>query len=220
MPLPVPTIAVRALEGEPLDGALRRAGEHDWVVVTSPNGARLVLRRMAELGLTVPAGPRWAAVGPATRAALVEGGVAVSAEPADQVGAAIPAAMGPLKGAKVLLLRSAAAADDLPRGLAARGAEVEDVPVYEIVEGPEASRRSLDRAVAGGLDAAVFTSGSTVRGFARLVVDPRVALGRARIVCIGPVTARAAMRAGLTGVHTARDRSPAAIVAAAMGNGG
>lgn len=222
VPLAVPTIAVRAIHGEPLDGALRRAEGYDWIVVTSPNGARLVLRRLAELGLPVPARPRWAAVGPATREALAAGGVTVAAEPPAQVGAAIADVMGEVDGARVrvLLLRSAAAADDLPRRLAARGGQVDDVAAYEVVEGPEASRGPLAQAVAAGLDAAVFTSGSTVRGFARLVEDPPAALSRARIVCIGPVTARAAKRAGLTGVRTASDRRPASIVAAAVGNGG
>lgn len=97
---------------------------------------------------------------------------------------------------------------------------MDDVAAYEVVEGPEASRGPLAQAVAEGLDAAVFTSGSTVRGFARLVEDPPAALSLARIVCIGPVTARAARRAGLTGVRTASDRRPASIVAAAVGNGG
>lgn len=220
MPLAVPTIAIRALWGEPLDGALRRADGNDWIVVTSPNGARLVLRRLAELGLAVPARPRWAAVGPATRQTLAAGGVAIAAEPAGQVGAAIPDAMGEVGGARVLLLRSAAAADDLPRLLASRGARVREVAVYEIVEGPEASRGPLDEALAAGLDAAVFTSGSTVRGFARLVRDPAAALSGARIVCIGPITARAARRAGLARIRTAGDRTPASIVAAAVENRG
>lgn len=220
VPLAVPTIAIRALEGDPLDGALRRAGECDWIVVTSPNGARAAIGRLAGLGLQAPTRPRWAAVGPRTRETLVAAGVTVSAEPAERVGAAIPDAMGDVQGLRVLLLRSAAAADDLPRLLAARGARVEDVTAYEIVEGPEASRDPLADAVAGGLDAVVFTSGSTVRGFARLVRDPLAALSHARVVCIGPVTARVAREAGLTRIRTADDRTPASIVAAVTGNGG
>ncbi|MGH7558804.1 MAG: uroporphyrinogen-III synthase [Gemmatimonadota bacterium] len=220
VPLAVPTIAIRALQGDPLDGALRRAEECDWIVVTSPNGARLVLERLAELGLDTPSRPRWAAVGPRTRKTLVAAGVTIAAEPAERIGAAIPDAMGDVEGACVLLLRSAAAADDLPRLLAQRGARVEDVAAYEIVEGPEESRGPLDLALAVGLDAVVFTSGSTVRGFARLVGDPPAVLSRARVVCIGPVTARAAREAGLGRIRTATDRAPAAIVAAVVGNGG
>ncbi len=220
VPLEVPTIAIRALEGDPLDAALKRAEDSDWIVVTSPNGARLVLERLTRLGLAVPPRPRWAAVGPRTRETLAAAGVTVSAEPAERIGATIPDAMGNVSGARVLLVRSAAAADDLPRLLAARGAQVEDVAAYEIEEGPEESRIPLVQALAAGVDAAVFTSGSTVRGFARLVVDPAAILSGARVVCIGPVTARAALQAGLDQVRTATDRTPDAIVDAVLGNGG
>ena len=219
VPVAVPTIAIRALSGEPLDGALQRAEDYDWIVVTSPNGARVVRERLVALRLSPPSRPRWAVVGPRTRQALAEAGIAADAEPVAQIGAAIPDTMGEVDGARVLLLRSTAAANDLPNLLAARGARVEDVGAYEIVEGPEESRAPLAEAVVEGLDAAIFTSGSTVRGFTRLVDDPKTALSGARVVCIGPATARAARESGLRGIRTAADRTPAAIVAAVEANG-
>jgi uroporphyrinogen-III synthase len=214
----IPTIAVRPLDGRRLDGWLERLESYDWVVVTSPNGARLVAERLTALGRPAPAGLKWAVVGPRTREVLETAGIAVSAEPPAQVAAGIPDAMGEVAGARVLLLRAAAASRDLPRVLAALGARVDDVIAYEVVEGPESSRDSLERALADGLDAAIFTSGSTVRGFTRLIGDPVHALVGARIVCIGPVTARVAREAGLGDVEVAAGRTPAAIVAA-LANG-
>ncbi len=214
VPVAVPTIAVRPLDGRTLDGALGKLESYDWVVVTSPNGARFVTQRLTALGRPAPAAPRWAAVGPRTREVLEAVGLRVSAEPPDQIAAGIPDAMGDVAGARVLLLRAAAASRDLPRVLAARGSQVDDVVVYEVVEGPESSRASLERALADGLDAAVFTSGSTVRGFARLTVDPALALAGAHVVCIGPVTAEVARETGLGDVLVAGGRTPAAIVAA------
>jgi uroporphyrinogen III methyltransferase / synthase len=214
LPVAVPTIAVRPVEGRALDGPLETLGGYDWVVVTSPNGARFVTERLPALARSVPAAPKWAVVGPRTREILEAAGLRVSAEPRGQVAAGIPDAMGEVAGARVLLLRAATASRDLPRALAARGAQVDDVVAYEVVEGPETSRSALVRAVADGLDAAVFTSGSTVRGFARLIGDPAPALAGARIVCIGPVTARVARESGLEDVEVARGRTPAAIVAA------
>ena len=102
--------------------------------------------------------------------------------------------------------------------LLARGARVDDVVAYEVVVGPESSRKPLERALAGGLGAVVFTSGSTARGFARLVGDPPLALAGARVVCIGPVTARVAREMGLGDVLIAPGRTPEAIVAA-LANG-
>lgn len=218
VPVPIPTIGIRPLEGRLLDKWLEKIEGYDWVVVTSPNGARLVSERLVALGRRAPAGPRWAAVGPRTREALEAAGIRVAAEPGGQVAAGIPDAMGEVAGARVLLLRAAAASRELPCALAARGAQVDDVVAYEVVEGPESSRASLERAVADGLDAAVFTSGSTVRGFARLIGDPAIALAGARVVCIGPVTARVAREAGLGDARVAAGRTPAAIVAA-LANG-
>ncbi len=209
-PVVVPTIAVRALEGDPLDAALRGLAERDWIVVTSPNGARAALDRLETVRVALPAGPRWAAVGPRTAAVLEARGVRVACVPGAALGAAIPDAMGDVAGRSVLLLRARAAGDDLPAILRDRGAEVDDVPAYETVVGPESSRAALAAALADGLDAIVFTSGSTVRGYLRLGGSP----GAGVAACIGPSSARAARKAGFTAVAVADERSPEGIVRA------
>lgn len=213
VPVAVPTIAVQPVDGPPLDKALAGLDGYDWVVVTSPNGARFVIERLAGLGRPRPDRPRWAAVGPRTRQVLEAAGIPVAAEPAAQVALAIPDAMGHVTGARILLLRAEGAPTDLPVLLGDRGARVDDVAAYRVVEGPPSSRASLEQALAEGVDAAVFTSGSTVRGFARLIGDPARALAGARIVCIGPATARVARGAGLGDVDMAGGRTPADIVA-------
>ncbi|CAN5282565.1 hypothetical protein BH18GEM1_BH18GEM1_02210 [soil metagenome] len=214
LPLPIPTIKTRSLPGDPLDAALRRAASYDWIVVTSPNGAASVLGSFGALGLVPPAGPRWAAVGPATRAALERGGVEVAFVPDDPQGVAIPDGLGNLRGKRALLLRSRTAGRDLPRGLRRRGAEVDDVAAYETAEGPESSRGALEAALARGLDAAIFTSGSTVRGFLRLAGGSERALDGAVIVAIGPATARAVEEASLGPARVAVQRTTAGLLAA------
>lgn len=213
-PLAIPTIEIRRLAGDPLDAALGRASAFDWIIVTSPNGAAAAFDRIRELGLERPQGPRWAAVGPATRAALEAEGVAVAFVPDGHRAAAIPRGLGALDGRRILLLRSRAATPELPRLLRARGATVDDVPAYETVEGPETSRAPLQAALTEGIDAVVFTSGSTVRGFARLVEDPVRALAGAAIVTIGPPTARAAAAAGFGPVRVAANRTPEGLLTA------
>ena len=47
VPVAVPTIGIRPLEGRPLDVWLEDLEAYDWVVVTSPNGARLVTEILA-----------------------------------------------------------------------------------------------------------------------------------------------------------------------------
>ncbi len=59
---------------------------------------------------------------------------------------------------------------------------------------PPAARDALR---SGAVDAVTFTSASTVRGFVRALGAVK---GNPKVVCIGPVTARAAREHGLT-VH-------------------
>lgn len=212
-PIEVPTIAVHPVDPAGLDAALARAAEYAWIVVTSPNGARAVAERLAAHGARAPASTRWAAVGPRTAQVLRAAGIEPAVVPAGGTGVALAEALGEVAGLRVLLLRARTATEEPPRILRARGARVDEVVAYEIEEGPEASRAPLAEALAGGIEAAVFMSGSTVRGLARLAGDPRRALDGAVVVAIGPTTAAAAREAGLE-PRTAEERTPESIVAA------
>jgi uroporphyrinogen-III synthase len=212
MPVAVPTIAIRAADPAPLDAALAHAW--DWIVVTSANGARAVLSRLPTADAAgASRSARWAAVGPRTAEVLRAGGIDATRAPMDGTGVGLAAAMEDVAGRRVLLARARAAARDLPDALRARGAEVHEVVAYETEEGPESSRAGIAEALQAGVDAAVFTSGSTVRGLVRLAGDPARALGDAVVVVIGPTTAEVARRAGLT-PHASSDRTPGGVVAA------
>jgi uroporphyrinogen III methyltransferase/synthase len=151
-------------------------------------------------------------VGPATRAALEAEGVTAAVVPAAGTGAAIADQLGPLAGARVLLPRARIAAPDLPAALAGRGARVDEVAAYDTVVGPESSRAPLAAALAAGIEAAIFTSASTIRGFARLTEDARAALAGVAGVCIGPPTAGALRRIGVEPAGVAARRTPEALL--------
>lgn len=210
-PVSVPTIETRAVESPVLDAALADPAAYDWIVVTSANGAAAVLDRLDVTGAA--GGPRWAAVGPKTAAALEAGGIAVDHVPEAGFGAAIPDGMGDLSGRRVLLARAAGAGEDLPAILRERGADVDDLVAYETVEGPESSRAAIEAALDSGLDAAIFTSGSTARGCVRLAGGPRALAGVA-VVAIGPSTAAAVAEAGLRADAVAERPTPEGLVAA------
>src|SRR5262249_2643901 len=154
----------------------------DWVAVTSAAGALALLDRAAP-GRTA----RWAAVGPRTAAALAERGVVVSAVPAESRGAMVAgaiAAVTPLAGLRVLLARADAAGGGLPAALRDAGALVEDLAVYHTAIGPESSRTGVAEALADpALAAAVFASGSAVRGLLHL---GGAAARRVPAITIGP----------------------------------
>ena len=213
IPVTVPTIAVGRIETSALDDALRESTAYDWIVVTSANGVAALFERLRALGLDAPRAPRWAAVGPKTAAALESEGVSPDCVPEKAIGAAIPDGMGDLAGRRVLLARAEAAGEDLPAILRRRGAEVDDLDAYRTVEGPPESRDPLEAALESGLDAAIFTSGSTARGFVRLAGSAD-ALADAVIVVIGPSTAAAAREAGFEPDAIAGEPTPDGLVAA------
>ncbi len=210
--LPVPAIAIGAPPSfAPLDDALGRLDEYRWVVFTSVNGVDGFFRRLRETGGDVRrlAGARLAAIGPETARALAHAHLRADLVPAEFRAEALIDAMGDerLAGCRVLLPRAAVARDVLPAALRARGAVVDDVPVYAVhapvVETSEVRRRLRDRTV----DLLTFASSVTVRHFVDLVgaeivreavarPDPRTGR-RVHVGCIGPVTAGTARELGL-----------------------
>ena len=197
-PLEVPVIEVVDPEdgGAHLSAVAGDLGRFDWVVVTSPNGARRLLDAVAADGGDARrfAGARVAAIGPGTAAVLSTAGIVPDVVPAKYVAEALLEAIpwpGP-DGGRVLLARAAVARDVLPDGLRERGWDVEVVDAYRTVA---ATISDEQRAAVAGADAVTFTSSSTVERFVELLgrdaVPPVVA-------CIGPVTAATARELGLT----------------------
>lgn len=205
----VPTVVTEPLPFEPPD-----LGRFDWVVVTSAAGARALLDAAGPGRAAV----RWAAVGPRTAAELTAGGLAAAAMPEQSRGVRVAEAIAgvePLAGLRVLLARADAAADDLPAALRAAGARVEELAVYHTVVGPEASRPGVAAALADpALAAAVFASGSAVRGLLRLGGE---AARRLPAITIGPATTEVARAHGLRVVAEAERPGVDGLVSAVSG---
>ena len=193
----VPTVATRRLDVDWPDLAV-----YDWIVLTSAAGVHALPE--------VPTGPRWAAVGEATAAALRSRGPTRVFVPDEANGAALSAAMPDPSGARVLLVRASRADVDLPDGLRRRGALVDEITAYETVEGPEESAGELRRALEHrDLAAVVFASGSAVRGFTRLGGPATLPA-----ITIGPRTTAVAREAGFKVVAEAAGQSVPELVAA------
>ena len=196
----VPTVATRPIEFDRPDFS-----RFDWVVVTSAAG-------VDALG-DLPAGPRWAAVGPATARALRLRGVEPALVPDEANGLALADALPDAEGKRVLLVRATAASTDLPARLRKRGAQVEELAAYATVEAPPTSAEPLIAALADVDPAAiVFASGSAVRGF--------LALGGTTVwpaITIGPRTSNVARQLGFRVVAEAQEQSADALAAAIVG---
>jgi hydroxymethylbilane synthase len=196
-PIVVPAISI---ESQPprgdLDAAAGLLRTYRWVVITSTNGARAILKA-AERIPTALGAPSWAAIGPATRRVLEHEGIEIGFEPSQSNGIAMASELPVDAGDRVLIVRGDLAEEDLALRLRARGAEVDDVIAYRTREAPESSRALLRSATSDGPIAAVaFTSGSTVRGLLALGKAESIDVRSFPAVCIGPETADEARSAG------------------------
>src|SRR5436853_600139 len=107
----------------PLDAAIARLSEYDWLIVTSANGVRALLDRMAVLGQSPAAlAPLMiGAIGPATAQALAAHGLHARFVPTSYVAEAIVEQIGDVAGRRVLLPRADIAREALAVGLRERG---------------------------------------------------------------------------------------------------
>ncbi|MGZ8648434.1 MAG: uroporphyrinogen-III C-methyltransferase [Solirubrobacteraceae bacterium] len=202
----VETPAIR-IEPRPLEGALLdavgRLGEYALVCLTSPNGVRLLFDALRDTGRDARAlaGATVAAIGPGTAAELERHGVRADVLPEQFVAEALVEALTAVEveGRRVLVARAAEARSVLPDALRERGADVDEVALYDTVAEPlgDAELAALERATY-----VTFTSSSTVRFLLDSGVRPPEG---ARVVSIGPVTSATAREQGLT-VHVEAER--------------
>jgi hydroxymethylbilane synthase len=215
-PVLVPAIAIELdPPGGALDQVARWLHTYRWVVITSANGARAILKAAVRV-FTALETPGWAVIGPATRRTLEAEGIEVDFEPGQSSATALAASLPVEPGDRVLVVRGDLADEELASALRARGAEVDDVVAYRTREAPETSRGLLRAAADRPIAAAVFTSGSTVRGLISLGQTDSVDVRAFPAVCIGSATAEAARAAGfrILAVSPTPDSAALAVTAA------
>lgn len=193
VPIEVPVIEIVPPESyAPLDDALKRLDQFDWLILTSINTLREVSLRCERFGVN-PANAEHlnvAAVGQATAEAARHLGFRVNVVPEAQVAESLVATLqSKIAGKRVLLARAAVARDVIPDALRAAGATVDVVDAYQNVM-PDAAPQQLRHAYGRGLDAVTFTSSSSVTHLARAAQAGGVPfpLKGVRAVSIGPIT--------------------------------
>jgi uroporphyrinogen III methyltransferase/synthase len=216
----IPTIEIRPPDSwEPLDAAIRRLEEFDYLLATSANGVRNFLARLAACGRDVRAlkGLTIGAIGPATAGELARAGVKVDLLPSEYVAEGLLAALGDrdLRGKAFLIPRARVARDLVPRVLQERGARAEVVEAYQTVA-PDISAEELARLLTPPPDVITFTSSSTATNFAKLVGEDRLGqtLHGVVIASLGPVTSETLRQLGLTVTVEARESTIKGLVRA------
>lgn len=197
-PVEVPVLEIRPPASfEPLDAALRQLDRYDWLILTSANALRALVERAHALGIALAQTARLkvAAVGEATASAARKAGLQVAFVPESYVAESLVEGLlqslqnQPLSQ-RILLARAAIARDVIPDALRSAGAEVDVVDAYRNVL-PEAAPKRLRQAIAGGFDAATFTSSSSATHLADAAraagIDWPFAIPA---ISIGPITSQ------------------------------
>ena len=194
--LPFSLIYTEELETPELEKELE-AGGCTWAVFTSRNGVELFQKALRRLRIDLRrlSSLRFAVIGEGTKAALSEAGIYADFVPSRYSSADLAAEWIPTLTAadKVLLLRAQEASSELPDALSEAGISYRDLPLYRTVR-DERKAEELNRLLPEA-DYVTFASASAVKAFTAMVPDPEKM--EAKAVCIGPVTERAAKKAGI-----------------------
>jgi uroporphyrinogen-III synthase len=195
----IPFIEIRKPQSyAALDDALKNIKSYQWLILTSANGVEAMWERIRKLHITRRKLQhlKIAAIGPATKKAIVKHGLKVKMVPEEYVAESVVKGLrDEVKGKRVVLIRAKVARDVIPDELRAAGAEVDVVEAYETVV-PEKSRVRLGALMKNANrrpHVITFTSSSTVKNFAELlgkkVASPNASwLKNMEFASIGPVT--------------------------------
>jgi len=216
----IPFIEIRKPQSfAPLDGALKNLKSYDWLILTSVNGVEALWERRRKLRLTRRhfRGVQIAAIGPATKSALVKRGLKVKMMPEEYVAESVVKGLrDKVSGKRVLLVRARVARDVIPEALREAGATVDVVEAYETVA-PKKSAARLKSLMAGTKRPHIvtFTSSSTARNFAEMLGTARArALRDVQCASIGPVTSATLREVGLTPAIEAREFTMGGLIRA------
>lgn len=185
-----------------LEETIRDVGAYSWLVFTSSNGVKLFFESMKkfEADYRRLARIKFAVVGPGTGDILKNYGFQADYMPesytSESLAEGLARRMKPLE--KILIFRAQEGSKSLNQCFDKKEIKYKDVAAYRT----RADWRKRDLLLRAMRDAdyITFASGSAVRAFAEMTAG---ASQYPDIICIGPVTAKEAERAGLTVTATA-----------------
>ncbi len=173
---------------------------YTWIVFTSSSGVDFFFDEMKENQKDIRklAGIRFAVIGSGTKEALEARGIYADFVPSRYSGRDLAAEWIPGLTRKdhVLLLRAEEASPELTQALEQAEIPYKAIPLYTT----EIDRRKEEelKRVLSEVDYITFASASAVKAFVSMAGD--LSGLTAKVICIGPVTERAAIKAGLN-VH-------------------
>ncbi len=210
-----PTIRIQPIEGV----SVPSPNEYDWVIFTSINAVEIFYERLRKNGKDARAfgTSKICAVGPKTVEVLHSIGIHPDFIPSHSRGSVIAAEIEGIRDRRVLLPRAKIATADLPDALREKGAQVDNVPLYDTVRVPGENREAIEAELLNGsIDFVTFTSSSTVTNFLEMFPahQPTVLLADVKVAVIGPTTQKTAVEHGVHVDMMAKEASVKSLVAA------
>jgi uroporphyrinogen III methyltransferase/synthase len=198
-----PTVQIRPIPNpDPIDAAIARLGEYNWLVFTSGNGVRFFLERLFHLGRDVRsiAHLKLAAIGPGTAQTLASYHLRADLVPPSFRSESLAEALaGPATGQRVLLARADRGRTLLKDELS-RVAKVDQVAVYQNADVEALPLDVVQRIISGSVDWITLTSSAIATQLHSLLPEPGqkqiVPQGKTRLASLSPVTSATAARLG------------------------
>ncbi len=217
-PVELPAIDIQPVpDTSDLDRAISNLKQYQWLVFTSVNGVEAFFRRLFSLKLDARAfsGLKIGAIGPATAEALKTKGIISDYVPEVYTGREFVSGLKSrdIAGQRFLFPRANIADKELVQGIKELGAEADEVTAYITVPASKDISRAKDLLLSDGIDVITFTSSSTVANLAAAFDGEKPVIHNAKVACIGPKTAEAAARAGLSADIMAVEQTIPGLVA-------
>ncbi len=171
----------------PVDAALDRLDQYDWLVFSSGNGVDFLFRRMFERGWDTRrlGNTKLAAVGAGTAERLERYHLRADLVPEKFVAESLAEALvTEADGKRILIARASRGRQVLAEALREAGAHVDQIVVYGNVDVEEPDPEVAAALVAGTIDWITVTSSATAQSVVRLYGED---LGDVRFASIGPI---------------------------------
>ena len=201
----------------PVDAAIARLDQFDWLVFSSANGVRFLLSRLLEQGddLRRLAAVRIAVMGPGTGEELARYHLKPDMQPEQYRAEELAAMLRPeAPGRRFLLARASRGREVLPEELIAAGAEVEQIVVYSSSDVPQPDAEIAAALSTGQIDWITVTSSAIARSLVRMFGE---ALKKSRLASISPITTGTLRGLGYEPAAEATEYTMQGVVEAVLG---
>jgi uroporphyrinogen III methyltransferase / synthase len=172
----------------PVDEAIGRLHEFDWIVFSSVSGVHYFFDRLFQNGFDVRrlGGAKIATIGPATAEALQCFSLRADRVPAEYRAEALADSLvADSIGRRFLLIRASRGRDVLAERLTESAASVEQVVAYSSKDVEQRDEAIAERLMSDSIDWITVTSSSIARSLVKLFGET---LHRAKLASISPVT--------------------------------